>query len=107
MTDFQEVQQLMESDIILTHFDSEVLPVTLSCDASPYGLGAVLSHVLTDGAEHPVAYASRTLSPAERNYSQIALAVAWGIKRFHQHLYGLRFTLITDHKPLTSLFSLD
>ena len=107
VTAFQGVQQLMASDIILTHFDPN-FPVTVSCDASPYGLGAVLSHVLADGAEHPVAYASRTLSPAERNYSQIdkeALAVVWGVKRFHQYLYGRRFTLVTDHKPLTSLFN--
>ena len=69
----------MASDIILTHFDPN-LPVTLSCDASPYGMGAVLSHVLADGAEHPV------------QIDKEALAVAWGVKRLHQYLYGLRLT---------------
>lgn len=49
---------------LLAHFD-ESLPVVLACDASPYGIGAVLSHRLQDGREVPVAYYSRTLSPAE------------------------------------------
>ena len=41
------------------------------CGASPYGVGAVLSHVMQDGSERPVAYASRTLSTAERNYGHL------------------------------------
>ena len=103
---FQEIKQLIASDLVLVHFNPE-LPLTLSCDASPYGLGAVLSHIMPNGVERPVAYASRTLTTAERNYAQIdkeALAVAWGVKRFHQYLYGLHFTLVTDHQPLTALF---
>ena len=107
MQAFQDVKQLMASETVLTHF-KPALAVTLACDASPYGLGAVLSHVLPNGTEQPIAYASRTLSSAEKNYSQIdkeALAVVWGVKRFHQYLFGLHFTLITDHQPLTTIFS--
>ena len=80
----------------------------VACDASPYGIGAVLSHCMTDGQERPVGFVSRTLSAAERNYSQIekeGLACVFAVKRFHDYLYGHPFTLQTDHKPLLSLFN--
>ena len=68
----------------------------------------MLSHTKQDGKERPIAFASRTLNSAERNYSQIereALACIFGVKRFHQYLYGRKFILYTDHKPLLTLFS--
>ncbi|XP_062606687.1 uncharacterized protein K02A2.6-like [Saccostrea cucullata] len=104
---FSEVKQLITSDEILTHYDPQ-REVRLACDASPYGLGCVLSHVMDDGSERPIAYASRSLSSAERNYSQIdreALGIVWGVKRFHTYLYGRHFSLLTDHRPLVSIFS--
>ena len=69
-------------------------------------LAAVISHIAPSGEERPVAYASRTLSKSERNYAQIekeALSIVFGIKKFHQYLYGRKFTLVIDHKPLLSL----
>lgn len=104
---FEKVKDMVSSDKVLTHYDPK-LPVVLSCDASPSGLGVVLSHEMPNGDERPIAYASRTLSPAEKNYSQIdkeALAIIWGIKHFNVYLYGRQFTIITDHQPLVSIFN--
>ncbi|MGH0157174.1 UNVERIFIED_CONTAM: hypothetical protein FKN15_033151 [Acipenser sinensis] len=104
---FKKAKHLVTSDTVLTHYNP-ALPVKLACDASPYGIGAVISHVMTDGSERPIAFASRSLSAAERNYAQIdreALSLVWGVKRFNQYLYGKRFTLVTDHQPLISIFN--
>ena len=92
---------------ILVHYDPK-LPVRLAGDASNYGIGAVLSHVDPEGQEHPIAFTSRTLTNSEKNYSQIekeALSLIHGIRKFRNYIYGRHFTLVTDHKPLTALFS--
>ncbi|XP_058872250.1 uncharacterized protein K02A2.6-like [Acipenser ruthenus] len=104
---FQSAKKLLLTSQLLVHFDSKK-PLLLACDASPYGVGAVLSHTLPDGSERPISFASRTLAPAEKNYSQLdkeALAIVFGVKKFHQYLYGHHFTICSDHKPLMSLFS--
>ena len=101
---FRKCKALLTSDALLVHYDSK-LPIKLACDASSYGVGAVFPHVFKDG-ERPIAFASRTLTKAEQNYGQIekeALALFFGVKKFHKYIYGRRFTLVTDHKPLLSI----
>ena len=104
---FQSLKQELISNCFLTYFNPK-LPLIVSCDASPVGLGAVLAHKLPSGEEKLIAYASRTLSNSERNYSQIdkvSLAIIFAVKHFNFILYGKdRFTIYTDHKPLISLF---
>ena len=100
---FQLSKQLLLSSQTLAHFD---LDIVLTYDASAYGIGAVLSHRLSDGTEKPVGFASRTLSTVEKKYSQTEkedLAYIFGVNGFRSFLYGHCFSLITDHKPLQSL----
>ncbi|GFS16096.1 polyprotein [Elysia marginata] len=102
---FVKAKKLLTSDKLLVHFDPDK-PIVLSCDASPYGLGAVLSHIMSDGREQPIAFASRTLMPAEKNYSQIdkeGLALTFRVKKFHKFIYGRPVVIYTDHKPLLGL----
>ena len=82
--------------------------MVLECDASPYGISAVISHHFPDNVDRPIAYASRSLNAAEKNYSQIekeGLAIVFGLSKFYMYLYGQRFTLYTDHKPLLKIFA--
>jgi len=70
---------------------------------------SVLSQILDDGLENPVAFASRLLSQVESNYAHIdkeALAIVFGIGKFHQYIRGKSFTMFTDHKPLIQIFKL-
>ena len=102
---FIKITDALVSSKILAHYNP-LLPLRLAGDASAYGIGAVISHVAEDGAEKPIAFASRTLSKSEQNYSQIekeTLSLIFGVKKFHQYLYGRTFTLVTDHKPLTTI----
>ena len=72
---------------VLAHYNPD-LPLRLPADASAYGIGAVISHVMPNGEERPIAFASRTLQPSECNYAQLekeALALIFGIKKFHQY----------------------
>ena len=83
---FESAKELLQSAKVLAHYDVN-LPIKLACDASSYGIGAVLSHVMSGGEERPVAFASRTLSTSEKKYAQLekeALSIIYGVKKFHQ-----------------------
>ena len=101
---FESLQRTLTSDSVMAHFDPSA-PTQLRVDASPFGLGAILTQ--THGDEtRPIAYASRTLTAVERRYSQTereAIAVVWGCERFY--LYETTFDIYTDHKPLEIIYS--
>ena len=93
----EEIKEMLSTTPVLKYFDAEKETV-LQCDASEQGLGACL---LQEG--HPIVYASRALTSAERNYAQIEkelLAIVFGVERFEQYVYGRHVKVESDHKPL-------
>ena len=97
----KKLQHELTSDHVMAYFDASK-PTTIIVDASPFGLGALLTQ---DG--RVISYASRALSSVESRYSQTEremLAVIWAIEHYHLYLYGAKFTVITDHKPLLGIF---
>jgi hypothetical protein len=101
---FEHIIECVSSTATLTHFDP-IATTIVTTDASSIALGACLSQVVM-GVERPVAFASRVLSPTERNYSaseREALACIWASEKWHFYLYGRKFTLQTDHQALQTL----
>jgi len=101
---------LLEAPIIAyPRFDQ---PFILQLDASDVGLSAILVRKIIDDdhvtREHVIAYASRTLSAAERKYNATereCLAIIYGCNYYRPYLEGTRLTVVTDHKPLQWLHS--
>jgi hypothetical protein len=103
---FQALKQKLMSQSILQYpdFSREFI---LSADASNEGAGAVLSQGQI-GKDLPIAYTSRKFSEAERNYDTLEkelAAIVWEIKHFRLYLYGRKFKIVSDHKPLTRIMS--
>jgi len=99
---FRDLKSKLISPPILRYPDDSRRFI-LTTDASNEGLGAVLSQGEIEKGL-PIALASRSLNKAERNYSTTEnelLAIVWGIRYFRQYLHGTKFTVVTDHKPLT------
>ncbi len=94
---FDKIKSLVSDNMLLAYYDRKQ-PVTLQCDYSENGIGVAL---VQNG--RPVQFASKALVEAERDYAPIEgemLGVVYGIKKFHQYLYGRKFTVECDHKPL-------
>ena len=105
---FQKLKDICTETPVLAYADYE-RPFKLTTDASKKGLGTVLSQVGEDQKERPVAFASRTLSKSEKNYTTHKLeflALKWSITdRFHEYLYGSTFEVFTDNNPLSYVLS--
>lgn len=99
---FNTLKKVLSTDQVLSYpeFDK---PFILTTDASDFALGAVLSQI-QEGVEKPIAFGSRTLTDTESRYAtneKEALAIKWAVTKYKPYLFGGKFTLITDHKPLT------
>lgn len=99
--EFDNIKLLLTTTPILKYYD-ESKDVVLSVDSSKDGLGAVLLQ-----NNFPIAYASKSLNNTQKGYAQIEkemLAITYGCQRFHQYLFGKKFIVESDHKPLESIF---
>ena len=98
--EFQMLKKTISKDVNLQYFDPKK-PVVLQVDASQVGLGAAL---LQDSKV--IAYASKSLAPAETRYANIEhemLAIVFGCLKFHHYLYGRSFVCNSDHQPLENI----
>ncbi len=103
---FNKFKKILSEDLLLKYPDySKEFIVTT--DASNFAIGAVLSQGEI-GQDLPISFASRTLNKLECNYSTTEkelLAIVWAVKHFRPHIYGKKFKIVTDHRPLTWLFN--
>lgn len=97
---FDKMKSLVTNTPVLAYYDSSK-PITVQCDSSQSGLGAVL---MQEGK--PIAYASRALRDSETRYAQIEkelLAIVWSLERFDQYTFGQTVFVESDHKPIENL----
>ncbi|XP_043216447.1 uncharacterized protein K02A2.6-like [Amphibalanus amphitrite] len=102
----QRVKDAIRQSPALGMFDP-ALATVLTTDASDVGAGACVTQIDASGSPRVIAYASKSFSPAERNYSTVekeALAVVWACEKFRHYLWGRKFTLRTDHQALCTIF---
>lgn len=93
------------STSFLEYYDPKK-PIVIVTDASSYGLGGVIAHIV-DNDEKPVSFTSFSLNTAQKSYPILhleALALVCTIKKFHKYVYGQKFKVFTDHKPLVGIF---
>ena len=104
---FRSLQHLLTTAPVLMRPDFSK-PFELHTDASSIAIGACLVQRNEEGLPNAIAYYSRKLHGLEVRYSATdleALAVVESVRHFNPYLYGRSFTILTDHKPLTYIFS--
>ncbi|EGT42489.1 hypothetical protein CAEBREN_28442 [Caenorhabditis brenneri] len=103
---FEVLKDAVAKNTMLSHFHAD-WPIIIAADASQYGIGGVLSHITPEGVETPIAHFARTLTDTEQRYSQIekeGLALIYTVTKCHKFVYGRKFRLQTDHRPLLAIF---
>ena len=104
---FEMCKHILSNEPILQYPDF-TKPFNVTTDASNFAIGAILSQGII-GKDKVISYASRTLTDTEQKYSTIEkelLAIVWACKQFRPYIYGRKFTIITDHRPLVWLQTL-
>lgn len=96
----EQIKKIMLSPLLLEHYDP-TKTLIVAADACATGIGAVLLQRDLHGHERAVYHMAQSLTDAQRNYSQLEKVTA--IERFHKFVWGRRFILQTDHKPLVAL----
>lgn len=105
-TAFETLKDCLANAPILARVQKDY-PLIVTTDASNTHVGGVLSQIQSDGVNKPLGYFSKKLNHTESRYSATdkeALAVVLTCRHYHHYLWGTRFTIVTDHQPLTSIF---
>ena len=108
--DFETIKKDLASPNLVLQFPNFNKKFYFNTDASNFAIGSVLSQENNESERQPVAYASRTLNKAELNYSTIEkelLTIIWSCKHFRPYLYGRKFEILSDHRPLQWLFNIN
>jgi hypothetical protein len=101
------IKELLANEPVLAYFNTNI-PSQIIVVASPIGLAAILTQQYGDNDFRIIAFAIKSLSITEQWYSQLereALAVLWGCQYFHIYIFGKPVTVLSDHKPLISIFN--
>lgn len=104
-TSFKSLKEALGNAKTLGYYDVKAKTQIIT-DASPVGIAGILVQIQDEGPR-VISYASRSLSDVEKRYSQTekeALAIVWACEKFHPYIYGLEFDLLTDHKPLQTIY---
>ncbi|KHJ98390.1 hypothetical protein OESDEN_01620 [Oesophagostomum dentatum] len=103
---FEKAKDVLASPLLLTHYNPKQ-ELIVAVDASEYGIGAVILHRFADETKKAISHSSRNLTDTEKKDGQIekeGLALVYAVRKFHRYLFGRHFTLLTDHKPLLTIF---
>ena len=101
---FEKLKEICSSEAVLKFYNPN-LQLRVRTDASSEGLGAIQQK--HNDEWHPVAFASHSLNPTEKNYAPIeteTLSIVFACEWFHEYVYGRTFTVYNDHKPLQAIF---